>query len=234
MPSCQYCNVYRAEVGLILLTLLVPLAHGMIGPCHPVTTVMDLNVKKWPGEMYYNLMTNDPGQRCSWVYRYLIHDDEHDRVLLGEEYRHIDNGTEIVENLKGMYVGKGHYIFTDKDVESSAYVHFFNLYYDPPHLDCHYICSDDPVYEDGRGTFVCKSKYPDAVKKYSRKIMKIAKQNGFDLNDLMIVDNCKCGNLPYKFGSSTCKRTTVDSFFSPYIKLPLPPPADAVNDTLSS
>uniref|UniRef100_A0A1B6LXZ0 Uncharacterized protein n=1 Tax=Graphocephala atropunctata TaxID=36148 RepID=A0A1B6LXZ0_9HEMI len=200
---------------LIPLTLLVASAQSLLGPCRPVKTAMDIDEKKWPGELYYNLMSHNPGQRCSWVYRYLTYED--DKVLLGEEYRHIDNGTEIVDRLLGEHIGKGHYKFSaERDAEPSEEIHFYNLYYDPPRLDCHYVCSDDPAFEEGQGTFVCKSKYPDALKKYSRKIMKIARENGFDLKDMMMVDNCACDNIPYKFGPSTCKGPTVDQFFSPY------------------
>lgn len=66
--------------------------------------------------------------------------------------------------------------------------------------------------ENGRGAFWCESPYPDALKKNACKIKEIATKNKFDVNDLQVVDNCNCPNIPFTY-SSACEKVSIEDYF---------------------
>lgn len=73
--------------------------------------------------------------------------------------------------------------------------------------------------ENVKGGLVCKSLVPDAPQVYAPVIRQVAEENGFELDDHMVVDNCKTNNncsnfIPFENGvNSNCHNITTTKYF---------------------
>ncbi|KAG8252925.1 hypothetical protein J6590_045127 [Homalodisca vitripennis] len=86
-------------------------------------------------------------------------------------------------------------------------LHAYFLWFDPPNIDIHYVCTDDPNYSNGKGTgsIFIESMYPDGPEKDQATINRVLRLNGFDPRELIrINNNCNCSNIPDHFGPGKC------------------------------
>lgn len=73
--------------------------------------------------------------------------------------------------------------------------------------------------ENVKGGLVCKSLVPDAPHAHAPVIRQVAEENGFELDDHMVVDNCKTNNdcsnfIPFEHGvNSNCHNITTTKYF---------------------
>lgn len=66
-----------------------------------------------------------------------------------------------------------------------------------------------------KGQLFCEGPSPDALVENARTIRKVAVDNGIDVADLMVIDNCNCPNIPYLPGvESKCDHLTAKEYFS--------------------
>uniref|UniRef100_A0A1B6M4V5 Lipocalin/cytosolic fatty-acid binding domain-containing protein n=1 Tax=Graphocephala atropunctata TaxID=36148 RepID=A0A1B6M4V5_9HEMI len=202
----------RAVVVVATLVELLALVHATIyGPCREVE-VVDVDFSKWEEQLYVNMMTKNIGQRCSWVDRHLIY--KGNETLLGEHYYRIENGTELNSTVVGTYVSKGYITFTAEKIPNrQTLFHDYSL--DRCYGSILFVCTNDPNF-DGRGAVFVESPYPTLPKRYAKRTREILEKNGFKIEDLMMVDNCNCRNIPNNDRWGRCRHRSIEEYFSTY------------------
>ncbi|KAG8252926.1 hypothetical protein J6590_045128 [Homalodisca vitripennis] len=87
--------------NVLILSILFAFTHADLGPCRRVFPV-HTDICKWPTQMYLNMYTQDLGQTCSWVNRYLNYTND-GQILFAEQYRRLVTSTcvhaEVVASL---------------------------------------------------------------------------------------------------------------------------------------
>lgn len=64
------------------------------------------------------------------------------------------------------------------------------------------------------GQLFCEGPSPDALAENAHIIKKVAEDNGINVADLMVIDNCDCPNIPYPPGvKSKCEHLTAEEYF---------------------
>uniref|UniRef100_A0A1B6MH93 Lipocalin/cytosolic fatty-acid binding domain-containing protein n=1 Tax=Graphocephala atropunctata TaxID=36148 RepID=A0A1B6MH93_9HEMI len=208
--------------SILLLFVVSATCHGnTIGPCRPVHPV-GVDHSKWAGEKYVHLYTGDQGQSCSMVKRQLV--DEDNVQFLRETYYRVRNqsGVPVETMLSAKCIEKGHYsVSAELTAGTVTLLDLYFLWYDnvcyAPNkcvfLDIHMICSNSPEFKNGGpGLLFVETQYPDPPKEIASKVKEVLKCNGLS-DDLMMIDNCNCTNIPYNSEPSKCDHMTIGQFW---------------------
>uniref|UniRef100_A0A1B6LP07 Lipocalin/cytosolic fatty-acid binding domain-containing protein n=1 Tax=Graphocephala atropunctata TaxID=36148 RepID=A0A1B6LP07_9HEMI len=198
--------------SILVLASLFWLSHGDLGPCRPIFPV-HADICKWPGQMYLNMYTQDLGQTCSWVNRYLNYTGD-GQIVFAEQYRRLVNGNPVNTVVNAQYVSKGHYIYSAMRGEKLTVLRAYFLLFDPPNIDIHYVCTEDPEFSQckGTGSILVESMYPDLPEIYRERVNRVLIQNGFNTSELIKINNCNCSNIPEHFGPGKCPNANAKKY----------------------
>ncbi|XP_046687169.1 uncharacterized protein LOC124372806 isoform X1 [Homalodisca vitripennis] len=191
--------------SILILNILLGFTYSDLGPCHPVIPV-HVDICRWPIQMYINFYTDNLGQTCSWVNRYLNYTYD-GQIQIAEQYLRFVYGEPTITAVYAQYVDKGHYEYIGVRNGKFVSLHVYFLLFDPPNLDIHYVCTSDPDFKNGKGTgsVYIESIYPDGPEEDQATINRVLTLSGFDPSELIRINNkCNCSIIPDHFGTGKC------------------------------